>query len=114
IPLQSGSNHVLGLMRRRYRRELYAERVELIRQCMPHCGIGGDGIVGDSGKTPDHFNETVEFLEALDISYLHVFTSSERDNTRSLDIRPVVPMAVRTQRNQTLCNLFYRKMQSYI
>ena len=93
IPLQSGSNHILGLMRRRYRRELYAERVELIRQCMPHCAIGVDVIVGHPGETPEHFNETVEFLEALDISYLHVFTYSERDHTRSLDIRPVVPMA---------------------
>ena len=113
IPLQSGSNHILGLMRRRYRRELYAERVELIRQCMPHCAIGVDVIVGHPGETPEHFNETVEFLEALDISYLHVFTYSERDHTRSLDIRPIVPMVVRTGRNKTLRNLSYRKMQSF-
>jgi threonylcarbamoyladenosine tRNA methylthiotransferase MtaB len=113
IPLQSGSNHILGLMRRRYRRELYAERVELIRQCMPHCAIGVDVIVGHPGETPEHFNETVEFLEALDISYLHVFTYSERDHTRSLDIRPVVPMAVRTERNRTLRNLSHCKMQSF-
>jgi threonylcarbamoyladenosine tRNA methylthiotransferase MtaB len=114
IPLQSGCNRVLGLMRRRYRRELYAERVELIRQCMPHCAIGVDVIVGHSGETPEHFNETVEFLEALDISYLHVFTYSERDHTRSLDIRPIVPMAVRTERNKTLRNLSYRKTQFFI
>ncbi len=113
IPLQSGSNHILGLMRRRYRRELYAERVELIRQCMPHCAIGVDVIVGHPGETPEHFNETVEFLEALDISYLHVFTYSERDHTRSLDIRPIVPMVARTGRNKTLRNLSYRKMQSF-
>jgi threonylcarbamoyladenosine tRNA methylthiotransferase MtaB len=113
IPLQSGSNHILGLMRRRYRRELYAERVALIRQCMPHCAIGVDVIVGHPGETPEHFNETVEFLEALDISYLHVFTYSERDHTRSLDIRPIVPMVVRTGRNKTLRNLSYRKMQSF-
>jgi threonylcarbamoyladenosine tRNA methylthiotransferase MtaB len=113
IPLQSGSNHILGLMRRRYRRELYAERVELIRQCMPHCAIGVDVIVGHPGETPEHFNETVEFLEALDISYLHVFTYSERDHTLSLDIRPIVPMVVRTGRNKTLRNLSYRKMQSF-
>jgi threonylcarbamoyladenosine tRNA methylthiotransferase MtaB len=113
IPLQSGSNHILGLMRRRYRRELYAERVELIRQCMPHCAIGVDVIVGHPGETPEHFNETVEFLEALDISYLHVFTYSERDNTRSLDIRPIVPMAVRAERNKTLRSLSYHKMQSF-
>jgi threonylcarbamoyladenosine tRNA methylthiotransferase MtaB len=113
IPLQSGSNHILGLMRRRYRRELYAERVALIRQCMPHCAIGVDVIVGHPGETPEHFNETVEFLEALDISYLHVFTYSERDHTRSLDIRPIVPMVVRTGRNKTLRSLSYRKMQSF-
>ncbi len=113
IPLQSGSNHILGLMRRRYRRELYAERVALIRQCMPHCAIGVDVIVGHPGETPEHFNETVEFLEALDISYLHVFTYSERDHTRSLDIRPVVPMDVRAERNKTLRNLSYRKMELF-
>jgi len=114
IPLQSGSNAVLGLMRRRYRRELYAERVALIRQCMPHCAIGVDVIVGHPGETPEHFTQTVEFLEALDISYLHVFTYSERDHTRALDIRPVVPMAVRIERNKTLRHLSYRKMQSFI
>jgi threonylcarbamoyladenosine tRNA methylthiotransferase MtaB len=114
IPLQSGSNTVLGLMRRRYRRELYADRVSLIRQCMPHCAIGVDVIVGHPGETPEHFTETVEFLEALDISYLHVFTYSERDHTRALDIRPIVPMAVRTGRNKTLRHLSYRKMQSFI
>jgi threonylcarbamoyladenosine tRNA methylthiotransferase MtaB len=114
IPLQSGSNPVLGLMRRRYRREPYAERVALIRQCMPHCAIGVDVIVGHPGETPEHFTETVEFLEELDISYLHVFTYSERDHTRALDIRPIVPMAVRTGRNKTLRNLSYRKMQSFI
>jgi threonylcarbamoyladenosine tRNA methylthiotransferase MtaB len=114
IPLQSGSNAVLGLMRRRYRRELYAERVALIRQCMPHCAIGVDVIAGHPGETPEHFTQTVEFLEALDISYLHVFTYSERDHTRALDIRPVVPMAVRIERNKTLRHLSYRKMQSFI
>ncbi|HXB32204.1 MAG TPA: tRNA (N(6)-L-threonylcarbamoyladenosine(37)-C(2))-methylthiotransferase MtaB [Puia sp.] len=113
IPLQSGSNHILGLMRRRYRRELYAERVALIRQCMPHCAIGVDVIVGHPGETPEYFNETVEFLEAQDISYLHVFTYSERDHTRSLDIRPVVPMGIRTERNKTLRNLSYRKMELF-
>jgi threonylcarbamoyladenosine tRNA methylthiotransferase MtaB len=114
IPLQSGSNPVLGLMRRRYRRELYAERVELIRRCMPHCAIGVDVIVGHPGETPEHFTETVEFLETLDISYLHVFTYSERDNTPALDIRPVVPIAIRSERNKTLRNLSYHKMQSFI
>ncbi|HEV2353502.1 MAG TPA: tRNA (N(6)-L-threonylcarbamoyladenosine(37)-C(2))-methylthiotransferase MtaB, partial [Puia sp.] len=114
IPLQSGSNPILGLMRRRYRRELYAERVQLIRRYMPHAAIGVDVIAGHPGETADHFNETVEFLESLDVSYLHVFTYSERDNTRALEIKPVVPMAVRAERNKTLRNLSYRKMQAFI
>jgi len=114
IPLQSGSNHILGLMRRRYRRELYAERVRLIKDSMPHCAIGVDVIVGHPGETGEHFAETLEFLEALDITYLHVFTYSERDNTRALDIRPIVPSAVRAERNKTLRNLSYHKMQSFI
>ena len=113
IPLQSGSNDILGLMRRRYRRELYAERVRLIKDSMPHCAIGVDVIVGHPGETGEHFAETLEFLEALDITYLHVFTYSERDNTRALDIRPIVPSAVRAERNKTLRNLSYHKMQSF-
>jgi len=114
IPLQSGSNHVLGLMRRRYKRELYAERVQLIKSCMPHCAIGADVIVGHPGETAGHFAETVEFLEGLDVSYLHVFTYSERDGTKALEIRPIVPTAVRVARNKTLRNLSYHKMQSFI
>ena len=114
IPLQSGSNAILGLMRRRYKRELYAERVRLIREVMPHCAIGADVIVGFPGETADHFKATVEFLQELDVSYLHVFTYSERDNTRALEIRPVVPVAQRTERNKMLRNLSYLKMQSFI
>ena len=114
IPLQSGSNAILGLMRRRYKRELYAERVRLIREVMPHCAIGADVIVGFPGETPDHFEATVDFLRELDVSYLHVFTYSERDNTRALEIRPVVPVAQRNERNKILRNLSYLKMQSFI
>ena len=114
IPLQSGSNVMLGLMRRRYKRELYAERVQLIKQMMPHCAIGADVIVGHPGETEDHFIETVGFLQELDISYLHVFTYSERDQTRALEIRPVVPVGIRNERNKILRNLSYRKMQSFI
>src|ERR1700754_357987 len=113
IPLQSGSNHILGLMRRRYKKELYAERVQLIKQLMPHCAIGVDVIVGFPGETDADFNETFDFLHTLDISYLHVFTYSERDNTRALEIRPVVPMEVRNQRNKQLRNLSYKKMQYF-
>jgi threonylcarbamoyladenosine tRNA methylthiotransferase MtaB len=113
IPLQSGSNAMLGLMRRRYKRELYAERVQLIKGLMPHCAIGADVIVGHPGETEDHFLETVRFLEELDISYLHVFTYSERDQTRALEIRPVVPVGIRHERNKILRGLSYNKMQAF-
>ncbi len=113
IPLQSGSNKTLGAMRRRYRRELYAERVSLIKSLMPHCAIGVDVIVGFPGETEADFTETFEFLHSLDISYLHVFTYSERDNTKALDIQPVVPVNIRHQRNKTLRNLSYMKMQYF-
>ncbi|MDA3614946.1 tRNA (N(6)-L-threonylcarbamoyladenosine(37)-C(2))-methylthiotransferase MtaB [Polluticaenibacter yanchengensis] len=113
IPLQSGSNTILGLMRRRYKRELYAERVALIKQLMPHCCIGVDVIVGFPGETDDYFKETFDFLHSLDISYMHVFTYSERANTRALEIKPVVPMNVRHERNKSLRNLSYMKMQYF-
>jgi len=114
IPLQSGSNKILGLMRRRYKRELYAERVKLIKTLMPHCAIGVDVIVGFPGETEKDFKETFDFLHSLDISYLHVFTYSERDNTHALTINPVVPANVRHERNKTLRNLSYMKMQYFI
>ena len=113
IPLQSGSNKILGLMRRRYRRELYAERVALIKQLMPHCAIGVDVIVGFPSETEEDFKETFDFLHQLDVSYLHVFTYSERDNTRALEIKPVVPIHVRQQRNKLLRNLSYKKQQYF-
>ena len=113
IPLQSGSNTILGLMRRRYKRELYAERVELIKKLMPHCAIGVDVIVGFPGETDEAFQETFSFLHALDVSYLHVFTYSERDNTKALDIIPVVPINTRLERNKKLRNLSYMKMQYF-
>lgn len=113
IPLQSGNNKILGLMRRRYKRELYAERVALIKQLMPHCAIGVDVIVGFPGETAEDFKETFAFLHELDVAYLHVFTYSERDNTQALDIQPVVPMHTRNERNKTLRNLSYMKMQYF-
>lgn len=113
IPLQSGSNKVLGLMRRRYRRELYADRVKLIKTLMPHCAIGVDVIVGFPGETDAEFKETFGFLHSLDISYLHVFTYSERDNTHALTLNPVVPKDIRHERNKTLRNLSYMKMQYF-
>lgn len=114
IPLQSGSNKILGAMRRRYKRELYAERVNLIKTLMPHCAIGVDVIVGFPGETDESFKETFDFLHSLDISYLHVFTYSERDNTHALSIKPVVPVHTRHERNKTLRNLSYMKMQYFI
>ncbi|MDP3667923.1 MAG: MiaB/RimO family radical SAM methylthiotransferase, partial [Sediminibacterium sp.] len=113
IPLQSGSNEILALMRRRYKKELYADRVKLIKTLMPHCAIGVDVIVGFPGETDAHFTETFELLQSLDISYLHVFTYSERDNTKALEIKPVIPVAVRNERNKILRNLSYRKMQYF-
>ncbi len=100
-------------MRRRYKRELYAERVKLIKTLMPHCAIGVDVIVGFPAETDEDFNETFNFLHALDISYLHVFTYSERDNTKALEIKPVVPMQSRHERNKILRNLSYMKMQFF-
>jgi len=113
IPLQSGSNEILGLMRRRYKRELYAERVEIIKSLMPHCAIGVDVIVGFPSESDEHFKECFDFLHSLDISYLHVFTYSERDATKALEIKPVVPIHIRHERNKTLRNLSYMKMQYF-
>ncbi len=113
IPLQSGSNGILSLMRRRYKRELYAERVALIKSLMPHCAIGADVIVGFPGETDEAFEETFHFLHGLDVSYLHVFTYSERNNTSALDLEGVVPITVRNQRNKQLRNLSYMKQQFF-
>jgi threonylcarbamoyladenosine tRNA methylthiotransferase MtaB len=113
IPLQSGSNRILGLMRRRYKRELYAERVGLIKMLMPHCCIGVDVIVGFPGETEADFRETFDFLHSLDISYLHVFTYSERANPLAAGMKPVVPIATRNERNKSLRNLSYQKMQYF-
>lgn len=113
IPLQSGSNKILGLMRRRYKKELYAERIGLIKALMPHCCIGVDVIVGFPGETDADFMETLDFLQQLDISYLHVFTYSERTNTLAATMKPVVPVHVRNERNKMLRNLSYRKMQYF-
>jgi threonylcarbamoyladenosine tRNA methylthiotransferase MtaB len=113
IPLQSGSNQILGLMRRRYKKELYAERVALIKKLMPHCCIGVDVIVGFPGETDEHFRETFDFLHSLDISYLHVFTYSERANTLAAIMKPIVPVNTRNERNKMLRNLSYQKTQYF-
>lgn len=113
IPLQSGSNEILAAMRRRYRRELYADRIAYIKQLMPHCCIGVDVIVGFPGETDDLFKETFDFLHDIDVSYLHVFTYSERDNTLAQTMKPVVPIPVRQERNKALRNLSYQKLQYF-
>ncbi|HET9055956.1 MAG TPA: tRNA (N(6)-L-threonylcarbamoyladenosine(37)-C(2))-methylthiotransferase MtaB [Chitinophagaceae bacterium] len=113
IPLQSGSNKILALMRRRYKRELYAEKVSLIKTYMPHCAIGVDVIAGFPGETDEDFTETFDFLHSLNISYLHVFTYSERDNTHALTIKPAIPIHTRNERNKVLRNLSYMKMQYF-
>jgi len=113
IPLQSGSNEILALMRRRYKRELYFERVQLIKTLMPHCAIGVDVIVGFPGETEEHFMETFNFLQDLDISYLHVFTYSERTDTLAASMQNVVPGNIRHERNKKLRNLSYLKMSEH-
>jgi threonylcarbamoyladenosine tRNA methylthiotransferase MtaB len=113
IPLQSGSDNILGLMRRRYRKAFYAERIALIKKLMTHCSVGVDVIVGFPGETDEAFKETFDFLHQLDISYLHVFTYSERTNTKALDISPIVPQHIRNERNKTLRNLSYMKAQYF-
>lgn len=113
IPLQSGSNRILGLMRRRYLRELYTERVQMIKDAMPHCAIGVDVIVGFPSESETDFMETFDFLRELDLSYLHVFTYSERDHTKALEIKPVVPIHVRQERNKLLRNLSFMKLRHF-
>jgi threonylcarbamoyladenosine tRNA methylthiotransferase MtaB len=113
LPLQSGSSTVLSLMRRRYKLEKYTSRIDLIKKLMPHCGIGADVIVGFPGEDEQAFSDTQKFLHELDISYLHVFTYSERDNTSALQIPAVVPIAVRHQRNKILRNLSFMKQQYF-
>lgn len=113
IPLQSGSNDVLKKMKRRYLRELYVERVNKIREVMPDCCIGVDVIVGFPGETDEKFLETYNFLSNLDISYLHVFTYSERDNTEAIDMEGVVPMNVRNKRSKMLRGLSVKKRRAF-
>jgi len=113
IPLQSGSNEVLKKMKRRYMREVYTDRVSTIRQVMPQACIGVDVIVGFPGETDEHFLETYNFLNELDISYLHVFTYSERDNTEAAEMTDVVPMNVRNKRSKMLRGLSVKKRRAF-
>ena len=113
IPLQSGSNEILKKMKRRYLREVYTDRVSNIRLVMPHACIGVDVIVGFPGETDEHFLETYNFLNDMDISYLHVFTYSERDNTEAAEMIDVVPMNVRNKRSKMLRGLSVKKRRAF-
>lgn len=113
IPLQSGSNKILGLMRRRYKRELYTERVAKIKELMPDCCIGVDVIVGFPGETREDFVDTYNFLNDLDVSYLHVFTYSERENTPAAEMNGVVPGSTRADRSKMLHILSDKKRRAF-
>ncbi|MCL4113536.1 UNVERIFIED_CONTAM: hypothetical protein GTU68_011188, partial [Idotea baltica] len=113
IPLQSGSDTILKLMKRRYMSALYTDRVSRIKQTMPHACIGVDVIVGFPGETEERFLETYHFLNDLDISYLHVFTYSERDNTLAADMEDVVPKNVRSKRSKMLRGLSVKKRRAF-
>jgi threonylcarbamoyladenosine tRNA methylthiotransferase MtaB len=113
IPLQSGSDKVLKLMRRRYLRDLYAERVQIIRAEMPHACIGVDVITGFPGETEADFLETYQFLNELEISYLHVFTYSERANTDALEMPGTVPVHERRRRTKMLRILSAKKLRAF-
>jgi len=113
IPLQSGSDEILKLMRRRYLSGLYVDRVNKIKQVMPDACIGVDVIVGFPGETDELFLETYHFLNKLDISYLHVFTYSERDNTVAAEMENVVPIKVRNKRSKMLRSLSVKKRRAF-
>lgn len=113
IPLQSGSNKILKDMRRRYQRELYAERVEKIKSVIPDCCIGVDVIVGFPTETEIFFQQTYDFLNSLDISYLHVFSYSQRDNTKALDFENIVTYAQRKERSKILHELSTAKQTKF-
>jgi threonylcarbamoyladenosine tRNA methylthiotransferase MtaB len=113
IPLQSGCNKILKLMRRRYVRELYEERVSKIKSLMPHCCIGVDVIAGFPGETEEDFLDTYNFINNLDISYLHVFTYSERDNTHALTMKDIVPVGIRNERSKMLRILSEKKRRFF-
>ncbi len=113
IPLQSGSNVLLKLMKRRYQKELYADRINKIKTLMPDCCIGVDVIVGFPGETDELFLETYNYLNELDLSYLHVFTYSERDNTEAIDLPNQVSIVERKRRNKMLRILSAKKLRLF-
>ncbi|MFK7972459.1 MAG: tRNA (N(6)-L-threonylcarbamoyladenosine(37)-C(2))-methylthiotransferase MtaB [Bacteroidia bacterium] len=113
MPLQSGDDEMLAAMRRRYRSDLYTERVALIKKLMPHACIGVDVIVGFPGETEQHFLNTYEYLNQLDVSYFHVFTYSERENTLAWDMDGVVEKSERKRRTNMLRILSEKKRRAF-
>ena len=114
IPLQSGSNFLLKKMRRKYNTDLYFSRIELIKKLMPHACIGVDVIVGFPGETEEEFNKTIDYIKSLPVSYLHVFTYSERANTNAPKMNEIVPMEIRRKRSKQLRILSLKlKLQFY-
>jgi threonylcarbamoyladenosine tRNA methylthiotransferase MtaB len=113
IPLQSGSDKILKRMKRRYLRKLYSDRVTAIKNLIPHCCIGVDVIVGFPGETSEDFLDTYNFLNKLDISYLHVFSYSERENTKAIKMDGVVPKRERAERSKSLHQLSDKKRRSF-
>ena len=113
IPLQSGSNDVLRLMRRRYTTDLFIKKINKIRSVMPNCGIGIDVIVGTPGETDVYFEDCYSFLETIDFSYLHVFSYSPRENTDALAIQPKVQENVKSERSKRLHELSDKKIQQF-
>lgn len=113
LPLQSGSNEVLKLMKRKYQREVFADRVRKIKAELPHAFIGVDLIAGTNGETEEYFVDSYNFIQGQDVSELHAFPYSERPGTRALSINPVVPVEVRKQRTQKLINLSEKKLRHF-
>jgi threonylcarbamoyladenosine tRNA methylthiotransferase MtaB len=114
IPLQSGSNFLLKKMRRKYNTDLYSSRIKLIKKLMPHACIGVDVIVGFPGETEEEFNKTIDYIKSLPVSYLHVFTYSERANTNAPKMNEIVPMEIRRKRSKQLRILSLKlKLQFY-
>jgi threonylcarbamoyladenosine tRNA methylthiotransferase MtaB len=113
VPLQSGSDEILRLMKRKYDTKLFASRIEYIRKTIPHAFIGVDVITGVRGESEELYRETVEFIQAVDYSQLHVFTYSERPDTQALKIREVVPVEVRKERSKELHEISEKKTKEF-
>lgn len=114
VPMQSGSDTILKRMKRRYLSKLYADRIHKIKSVLPQAGIGADVIVGFPGETDRLFQETFDFIHSLPLSYLHVFTYSVRDNTEAADMKEIVPIPVRNERNKILRQLSDKKRNVFI